>query len=192
MKFCPGVKRYAFTKGEKGKPAELRLLWSGELNWGDVIHEEEQMLKTFNTVRVILTTESETESKTANPFKVMAKLAPPLKCGDEFYIPSTPATEKSLKKRGARGHSEAAGVPNSTDDVRKKLFVSEGSDAIFKSKKAQEVDSLHVNQRSDEEETGSYGSDDVIVEDEEANEGTNLADDSDDVIVESESDNEGH
>lgn len=49
-----------------------------------------------------------------------------------------------------------------------------------------------MNQRSDEEETGSYGSDDVIVEDEEANEGTNLADDSDDVIVESESDNEGH
>lgn len=213
MKFCPGVKRYAFTKGERGKPAELRLLWSVELKSGDVIHEEEQVLKTFNQVRVILTTESETESKTTNPFKVMAKLAPSLKCGHEFYTPSTPATEKPVKKSGAREHLGETGIPNSSDDVRKKLFDSEDSDATVGSKKAQEVNRLLVNQRSDEEETASHGSDDVIieeedeeanegtshdsndvvVEDEEANEGTNLADDdSDDVIVESESDNEVH
>lgn len=213
MKFCPGVKRYAFTKGERGKPAELRLLWSVELKSGDVIHEEEQVLKTFNQVRVILTTESETESKTTNPFKVMAKLAPSLKCGHEFYTPSTPATEKPVKKSGAREHLGETGIPNSSDDVREKLFDSEDSDAIVGSKKAQEVNRLLVNQRSDEEETASHGSDDVIieeedeeanegtshdsndvvVEDEEANEGTNLADDdSDDVIVESESDNEVH
>ena len=204
MKFCPGVKSYTFTKGEKGKPAELRLLWSVKLKSNDVIYEEEQELKIFNQVRVILTTESETETKTANPFKVMAKIVPSLKCGDEFYIPSTPAAEKSVKKKSATGNSGEAGLPpNTADEVRKKLFdseqeqqVSRGSDVTVETDKAHDVNSLLVSHKSNEEETASRGSDDVIVEEDEASkspsEGTNLADDdSDDVIVESESGAEG-
>ena len=199
LKFCPGVKSFTFTKGVKGKPAEMCLLWSVKLKTTDATYEEEQEVKIFNQVRVILTTESETESKTSQPFKVMAKLVPSLKCGDEYYVPSTPAGEKSLKKKKATSTAEA-GSPNTSDDVRRKLFdsdqkrqVSHGSDVTTESKRAADVNV--VNGKCDEDETASRDSDDVIVESEDddetgklPNEVTNLADDSDDVIVESESD----
>ena len=202
LKFCPGVKSFTFTKGVKGKPAEMRLLWSVKLKTTDATYEEEQEVKIFNQVRVILTTESETETKTSQPFKVMAKLVPSLKCGDEYYVPSSPAADKSLKKNKASSSSTEAGSPNTPDDVRRKLFaskqkrqVSHGSDATAESKRAT-GDVTSVNGKCDDGETASRDSDDVIVESEEDNEtsklpkgATNLADDSDDVIVESESDN---
>ena len=193
LKFCPGVKRFEFTKGEKGKPAELCLLWSVKLKSSDVTHEEEQVLKIFHQVRVILTTESQTETKSANPFKVMAKLVPKLNCGDEYYILSTPASEKSPKKKKAAANSSEVGLPNTSDDIRKKLFdseearVSRSFDVIFGS----EGDGVSNYER---EETESPDSDDVIVESEEdtnnlpnVNESSNVVEDkSDDVIVGSE------
>jgi len=150
---------------------------------------------------VILTTESETETKTSQPFKVMAKLVPSLKCGDEYYVPSTPAADKSLKNNKVASSSAAAGSPNTPDDVRRKLFASEqkrqvshGSEVTADSNRVAYVKS--VNDKCDDGESASRDSDDVIVESEEDNEtsklpngATNLADDSDDVIVESESDN---
>lgn len=193
LKFCPGVKSFEFTKGEKGKPAELCLLWSVKLKSSDATHEEEQVLKIFHQVRVILTTESQTETKNANPFKVMAKLVPKLKCGDECYIPSTPAAKKSPKKKKAAANSSGAGLPNTSDDIRQKLFDSEearasrSSDVIFGS----EGDGVKNYER---EETASRDSDDVIVESEEDTNNlpnlnkssTVVKDESNDVIVESE------
>lgn len=200
LKFCPGVKTFTFTKGVKGKPAEMCLLWSVKLKTTDATYEEEQELKIFSQVRVILTTQSETESKTSQPFKVMAKLVPSLKCGDEYYVPSTSGGDKSLKKKEAASSYAEAGFPNTSDDVRRKLFDSEqkrqvscGSDVPAESKRGADVN--FVNGKCDEHETASRDSDDVIVESEEEideesklpNEVTELADDSDDVIVESES-----
>ena len=199
MKFCPGVKSYTFTKGVKGKPAEMCLLWSVKLKTTNATYEEEQEVKIFNQVRVILTTESETETKSSQPFKVMAKLVPSLKCRDEYYVPSTPAVDKSLKKKNAVSSSAEAGSSNSPDDVRRKLFDSEqkrqasrGSYVTAESKRAADV--IYVNGKCDDDETASRDSDDVIVESEEEdetsklpNEATKLADDSHDVIVESES-----
>lgn len=181
LKFCPGVKKYEFTKGEKGKPAELRLLWSVRLKSGGAMYEEEQLLKIFHQVRVILTTESQTETQSAHPFKVMAKLVPKLNCGDEYYIPSTPAVDKSHKKKAAASSAEA-GFPNASDDIRKKLFDSEEGP---KASRGSDVKNCEA------EETASRGSDDVIVESEEEaivnDESTNAAEyESDDVIVESE------
>ena len=198
LKFCPGVKSYTFTKGVKGKPAEMCLLWSVKSKTTNATYEEEQEVKIFNQVRVILTTESETETKTSQPFKVMAKLVPSLKCGDEYYVPSTPAVDKSLKKKNAVSSSAEAGSPNTPDDVQRKLFDSEqtrqashGSDVTAESKRAADI--VSVNGKCDDDETASRDSDDVIVESEEddetsklPNEATKLADDSDDVIVESE------
>lgn len=198
LKFCPGVKSSTFTKGVKGKPAELCLLWSVKLKTTDGTYEEEQDVKIFNQVRVILTTESETESKNSQPFKVMAKLVPSLKCGDEYYVPSTPAVDKSLTKKKAVSSSAEAGPPNTSEDVRRKLFdseqkskVSHGSDVTAEPKRADDVNP--VNGKCEQDETASRDSDDVIVEYEEdetsklPNEATNFADDdSDDVIVESE------
>lgn len=198
LKFCPGVKSYTFTKGVKGKPAELCLVWSVKLKSNNVTYEEEQEVRIFNKVRVILTTESETEAKASNPFKVMAKLVPSLKCGDEYHIPQTPADDKSLKKKKATSSSAEAGPSNAADDVRKKLFdsgndhqKSRGSDVTTESKEANDVNP--VGAKGEDDETASRGSDDVIVESEEDETGTlpngatNLAeDDSDDVIVESE------
>lgn len=205
LKFCPGVKSYTFTKGQKGKPAELCLVWSVKLKSTNATYEEEQDVKIFNQVRVILTTESETEAKTSHPFKVMAKLVPSLKCGDEYYIPSTPAADKSLKKKKATSSYAEAGPPNTSDDVRKKLFdsgkeqqKSGGSNATAESKKADDVNP--VSGKCEEDETASRGSDDVIVESDDViveseedetstlpKEATNVAeDDSDDVIIESE------
>ena len=199
LKFCPGVKSYTFTKGVKGKPAEMCLLWSVKLKTTNATYEEEQEVKIFNQVRVILTTESETETKTSQPFKVMAKLVPSLKCGDEYYVPSTPAADKSLKKSKSASISAEAGSPNAPDDVRRKLFASEqkhqvshGSDVTAESKRVADVKS--INSKCDDDETTSRDSDDVIVESEEdetsklPNGATNLAEDSDDVIVESEGD----
>lgn len=200
LKFCPGVKSFTFTKGVKGKPAEMCLVWSVRLKTTGVTYEEEQEVKIFNQVRVILTTESETKTKTSQPFKVMAKLVPSLKCGDEYYVPSTPAADKSLEKKKAASSSSGAGSPNAPDDVRRKLFdseqkrqVSHGSDVTAESKRAADVNS--VNGKCDDDETASRDSDDVIVESEEddetsklPNEATKFADDSDDVIVESEGD----
>ena len=199
MKFCPGVKSFTFTKGVKGKPAEMCLLWSVKLKTTNATYEEEQEVKIFNQVRVILTTESATETKASQPFKVMAKLVPSLKCGDEYYVPSTPSVDKSLKKKNAASSSTETGSPNTLDDVRKKLFDSEqnqashhGSDVTSESKRSADV--ISVNGKCDDE-TASRDSDDVIVESEEedetsklANEATKSADDSDDVIVESEGD----
>ena len=200
LRFCPGVKSFTFTKGVKGKPAEMRLLWSVKLKTTEATYEEEQDVKIFNQVRVILTTESETEAKTAHPFKVMAKLVPTFKCGDEYYVPSTPAVDKSLKKKKAASTSAEVGSPNPSDDVRRKLFdseqnrqVSHSSDVTAESKRETDVNS--VNGKCDEDETASRDSDDVIVESEEDNDetsklpngATKLADDSDDVIVEYES-----
>lgn len=199
LKFCPGVKNFEFSKGEKGKPAELCLLWSVKMKSCDVTYEEEQVLKIFHQVRVILTTESETESKGPNPFKVMAKLVPKLNCGDEYYIPSSPAVEKSSKKKKVAASSGETGLPNTSDDIRKKLFDSEkdpkasrGSDVIFEPEGRGDVENCKA------EDTASHDSDDVIVESEETSdlpivndESTNVAgDESDDVIVESESDTE--
>lgn len=197
LKFCPGVKSHTFTKGLKGKPAELCLVWSVKLKSNNVTYEEEQEVRIFNKVRVILTTESETEAKASNPFKVMAKLVPSLKCGDEYHIPQTPADDKSLKKKKATSSSAEAGPSNVADDVRKKLFDSENghqksraADVTTESKEADDVNS--VGAKGEDDETASHGSDDVIVESEEddstlPNEATNLAEsDSDDVIVESE------
>ena len=197
LKFCPGVKSFTFTKGVKGKPAEMCLVWNVKLKTTNATYEEEQEVKIFNQVRVILTTESETETKNAQPFKVMAKLVPSLKCGDEYYVPSTPAVNnKSLKKKNAASSSTEAGSPNTLDDVRKKLFDSEqnqashhGSDVTTECKRTADV--ISVNGKCDDE-TASRDSDDVIVESEEdetsklPNEATKSADDSDDVIVESE------
>lgn len=197
LKFCPGLKNFGFTKGEKGKPAELSLLWSVKLKLGDVMYEEEHVLKTFHKVRVILSTESETETKSANPFKVMAKIVPKLKC--EYYIPSSPATEKSLKKKKAAGNISDAGLPN-PHEVRKKLF-----DSDFQNKaRSSDVTFVFnggngVSAELKTKETASSDSDDVIVESEEdmtnlsnaINETTTTADDeSDDVIVESDSEPE--
>ncbi|KAJ7354818.1 DIS3-like exonuclease 2 [Desmophyllum pertusum] len=201
---------FTFTKGEKEKPAELSLLWSVKLKSNDVTYEEEQELKIFNQVRVILTTESETEAKTSHPFKVMAKLVPSLKCGDEYYNSSTPAVDRSLKNKKKAAASPAVAspsvpcLPNTSDEIRRKLFDSEqehqasrGSDVTAESKRADDVNSSSVNNKCEDDETASRGSDDVIVESEEdetsklPNEATNAAeDDSDDVIVESESDPE--
>lgn len=200
LKFCPGVKSFTFTKGVKGKPAEMCLVWSVRLKTTGVTYEEEQEVKIFNQVRVILTTESETKTKTSQPFKVMAKLVPSLKCRDEYYVPSTPAADKSLEKKKAASSSSGAGSPNAPDDVRRKLFdseqkrqVSHGFDVTAESKRAADVNS--VNGKCDDDETASRDSDDVIVESEEddetsklPNEATKFADDSDDVIVESEGD----
>ena len=172
FKFCPGVKSYTFTKGLKGKPAELRLLWSVKLKSNNATYEEEQEVKIFNQVRVTLTTESETEAKTAHPFKVMAKLIPSLKCGDEYYPPSPPSTDKSLKKKKATSSTAEAGPQNTSDDVRKKLFDSDkehqksrGSDVTAESTEALDVNL--VSGKCEEDETASRGSDDVIVESEE-------------------------
>lgn len=181
LKFCPGVKSFAFAKGEKGKPAELRLLWSVKLKSADASYEEEQVLKIFHQVRVILTTESETETKSVNPFKVMAKLVPKLSCQNDYYIPSTPTAEKSLKKKAA-GNSVVAGRPNTSDNVRKKLFDSEkdgspGPVVVYDSKQEN-------TKNFKAERTVSVDFDDVIVESEEettnctnVSESTNIAED---------------
>lgn len=199
MQFCPGVKSFAFTKGEKGKPNELCLLWSVKLKSCDDTYDEEQVLKIFHQVRVILTTESETETKTPNPFKVMAKLVPKLNCGDEYYIPTTPAVNKSLTKKKTAANSADVSLPKTSDDIRKKLFDSEqvpeasrGPNVIFGSEGGDGVKNCEA------EETASLGSDDVIVESEETSnlpnandESTNVAEDeSDDVIVESNEEND--
>ena len=199
LKFCPGVKSFEFTKGEKGKPAEIRLRWSVKLKSGDEPYEEEQILKIFHQVRLILTTESQTENKRANPFKVMGKLVPKLACGDEYYIPSTSADHKTDGKKNAVCSSKTVHGPISAniraaDDIRKKLFESE-----------QEPEGPRTSEQGSEichrEAAGieSHSSDDVIVESEEeasalpnGNDKSTKAteDNSDDVIVESETDPE--
>ena len=199
LKFCPGVKSFEFTKGEKGKPAEIRLRWSVKLKSGDEPYEEEQILKIFHQVRLILTTESQTENKRANPFKVMGKLVPKLACGDEFYIPSTSADHKTDEKKNAVCSSKTVHGPISAniraaDDIRKKLFESE-----------QEPEGPRTSEQGSEichrgaAEIESHSSDDVIVESEEeasalpnGNDKSTKAteDNSDDVIVESETDPE--
>ena len=199
LKFCPGVKSFEFTKGEKGKPAEIRLRWSVKLKSGDEPYEEEQILKIFHQVRLILTTESQTENKRANPFKVMGKLVPKLACGDEYYIPSTSADHKTDEKKNAVCSSKTVHGPISAniraaDDIRKKLFESE-----------QEPEGTRTSEQGSEichreaAEIESHSSDDVIVESEEeasalpnGNDKSTKAteDNSDDVIVESETDPE--
>lgn len=199
LKFCPGVKSFEFTKGEKGKPAEIRLRWSVKLKSGDEPYEEEQILKIFHQVRLILTTESQTENKRANPFKVMGKLVPKLACGDEYYIPSTSADHKTDGKKNAVCSSKTVHGPISAnicaaDDIRKKLFESE-----------QEPEGPRTSEQGSEichreaAEIESHSSDDVIVESEEeasalpnGNDKSTKAteDNSDDVIVESETDPE--
>lgn len=199
LKFCPGVKSFEFTKGEKGKPAEIRLRWSVKLKSGDEPYEEEQILKIFHQVRLILTTESQTENKRANPFKVMGKLVPKLACGDEYYIPSTSADHKTDEKKNAVCSSKTVHGPISAniraaDDIRKKLFESE-----------QEPEGPRTSEQGSEichreaAEIESHSSDDVIVESEEeasalpnGNDKSTKAteDNSDDVIVESETDPE--
>ena len=199
LKFCPGVKSFEFTKGEKGKPAEIRLRWSVKLKSGDEPYEEEQILKIFHQVRLILTTESQTENKRANPFKVMGKLVPKLACGDEYYIPSTSADHKTDEKKNAVCSSKTVHGPISAniraaDDIRKKLFESE-----------QEPEGPRTSEQRSEichreaAEIESHSSDDVIVESEEeasalpnGNDKSTKAteDNSDDVIVESETDPE--
>ena len=199
LKFCPGVKSFEFTKGEKGKPAEIRLRWSVKLKSGDEPYEEEQILKIFDQVRLILTTESQTENKRANPFKVMGKLVPKLACGDEYYIPSTSADHKTDEKKNAVCSSKTVHGPISAnfraaDDIRKKLFESE-----------QEPEGPRTSEQGSElchreaAEIESHSSDDVIVESEEeasalpnGNDKSTKAteDNSDDVIVESETDPE--
>ena len=199
LKFCPGVKSFEFTKGEKGKPAEIRLRWSVKLKSGDEPYEEEQILKIFDQVRLILTTESQTENKRANPFKVMGKLVPKLACGDEYYIPSTSADHKTDGKKNAVCSSKTVHGPISAniraaDDIRKKLFESE-----------QEPEGPRTSEQGSEichreaAEIESHSSDDVIVESEEeasalpnGNDKSTKAteDNSDDVIVESETDPE--
>ena len=199
LKFCPGVKSFEFTKGEKGKPAEIRLRWSVKLKSGDEPYEEEQILKIFDQVRLILTTESQTENKRANPFKVMGKLVPKLACGDEYYIPSTSADHKTDEKKNAVCSSKTVHGPISAnfraaDDIRKKLFESE-----------QEPEGPRTSEQGselchrEEAEIESHSSDDVIVESEEeasalpnGNDKSTKAteDNSDDVIVESETDPE--
>ena len=199
LKFCPGVKSFEFTKGEKGKPAEIRLRWSVKLKSGDEPYEEEQILKIFHQVRLILTTESQTENKRANPFKVMGKLVPKLACGDEYYIPSTSADHKTDEKKNAVCSSKTVHGPISAniraaDDIRKKLFESE-----------QEPEGPRTSEQGSEichreaAEIESHSSDDVIVESEEeasalpnGNDKSTKAteDNSDDVIMESETDPE--
>ena len=199
LKFCPGVKSFEFTKGEKGKPAEIRLRWSVKLKSGDEPYEEEQILKIFHQVRLILTTESQTENKRANPFKVMGKLVPKLACGDEYYIPSTSADHKTDGKKNAVCSSKTVHGPISAniraaDDIRKKLFESE-----------QEPEGPRTSEQGSEichreaAEIESHSSDDVIVESEEEasalpngnDKSTKTTEDnSDDVIVESETDPE--
>ena len=199
LKFCPGVKSFEFTKGEKGKPAEIRLRWSVKLKSGDEPYEEEQILKIFHQVRLILTTESQTENKRANPFKVMGKLVPKLACGDEYYIPSTSADHKTDGKKNAVCSSKTVHGPISAniraaDDIRKKLFESE-----------QEPEGPRTSEQGSEichreaAEIESHSSDDVIVESEEeasalpnGNDKSTKAteDNSDDVIMESETDPE--
>lgn len=199
LKFCPGVKSFEFTKGEKGKPAEIHLRWSVKLKSGDEPYEEEQILKIFHQVRLILTTESQTENKRANPFKVMGKLVPKLACGDEYYIPSTSADHKTDGKKNAVCSSKTVHGPISaniraSDDIRKKLFESE-----------QEPEGPRTSEQGSEichreaAEIESHSSDDVIVESEEeasalpnGNDKSTKAteDNSDDVIVESETDPE--
>ena len=199
LKFCPGVKSFEFTKGEKGKPAEIRLRWSVKLKSGDEPYEEEQILKIFHQVRLILTTESQTENKRPNPFKVMGKLVPKLACGDEYYIPSTSADHKTDGKKNAVCSSKTVHGPISAniraaDDIRKKLFESE-----------QEPEGPRTSEQRSEichreaAEIESHSSDDVIVESEEeasalpnGNDKSTKAteDNSDDVIVESETDPE--
>lgn len=199
LKFCPGVKSFEFTKGEKGKPAEIRLRWSVKLKSGDEPYEEEQILKIFHQVRLILTTESQTENKRANPFKVMGKLVPKLACGDEYYIPSTSADHKTDEKKNAVCSSKTVHGPISAniraaDDIRKKLFESE-----------QEPEGPRTSEQGSEichreaAEIESHSSDDVIVESEEeasalpnGNDKSTKAteDNSDDVIGESETDPE--
>ena len=199
LKFCPGVKSFEFTKGEKGKPAEIRLRWSVKLKSGDEPYEEEQILKIFDQVRLILTTESQTENKRANPFKVMGKLVPKLACGDEYYIPSTSADHKTDEKKNAvcsskTVHGRISANFRGADDIRKKLFESE-----------QEPEGPRTSEQGSEichrgaAEIESHSSDDVIVESEEeasalpnGNDKSTKAteDNSDDVIVESETDPE--
>ena len=199
VKFCPGVKSFEFTKGEKGKPAEIRLRWSVKLKSGDEPYEEEQILKIFHQVRLILTTESQTENKRANPFKVMGKLVPKLACGDEYYIPSTSADHKTDGKKNAVCSSKTVHGPISAniraaDDIRKKLFESEREP---EGPRTSEQGSEICHREAAEIE--SHSSDDVIVESEEeasalpnGNDKSTKAteDNSDDVIVESETDPE--
>ena len=114
-KFCPGVKNFEFTKGERGKPAELNLFWSFKSESTGQIHQQQQVLKIFSQVRVQLTTESETKNQ--HPFKINAKLVAP-KLVDQSHLPST-----------ASKHEEGlSNIPNPTEDVQKRLFESEEED----------------------------------------------------------------
>ena len=205
-KFCPGVTGFEFGKGEKGKPPELSLRWSVKLKSNDTTYEGDEVIKIFSQVRVILTTETETESKTTKPFKVVVKLAPKLKCEHEYYISSSPATGTSMKIiRDTDNNPSDSGLPNPSDQVRKKLF-----DSVQHLNKAQSSEiPLHCKEGNgfiaEQQTPGAEAcdSDDVIVESEEdtiklpnvidgfiAEQETPGAEacDSDDVIVESEED----
>lgn len=169
-KFCPGVTGFEFGKGEKGKPPELSLRWSVKLKSNDTTYEGDEVIKIFSQVRVILTTETETETKTTKPFKVVVKLAPKLKCEHEYYISSSPATRTSMKIiRGTDNNPSDSGLPNPSDQVRKKLF-----DSVQDLNKAQSSEiPLHCKEENGfiakQETPGAEAcdSDDVIVESEE-------------------------
>lgn len=170
-KFCPGVRGFEYVKGEKGKPAELSLHWSVRLKSNNTTYEEDQVIKIFSQVRVILTTETETETKTTKPFKVVAKIAPKLKGEHEYYISSSPATGTSVKIiKGTDNNPSDSGLPNPSDQVRKKLFDSvqdlkaQSPEVPFQCKEE--------NRFIAEQETqgaAACDSDDVIVESEQDN-----------------------
>ena len=139
-KFCPGVKNFEFVKSVKNCPTQMRLTWSIAGSKSDKPHEVVQTLRILTRVKLILTTESESQGA-AKPFKVFAKLLPPDGVSDsnqEFDIKHKNSIKKadlhtiSSSSPPSECHDVKSSSPNPTDEdsllsdqVKQQLFVSD-------------------------------------------------------------------
>ena len=168
-KYSPGVKAHEFSKAEKKKPAEMKLVWSVKNQQNGKVVEVEQVLRIFTEVRVILTSESQVEGN-AKPFKFFFELVPP-----DLWKESASGTSGDTAANATKSKDAAAPNPTSTqsedqlvatDGIRRKLFESERVTGEGRSVNGAHhgIDTVDESANHRDSDSASEKSDDVIVE----------------------------
>ena len=142
-KFCPGIKKFQFLKPVKNNPSRMLLTWSSGHNSKKEPIEITQTLRIFTKVRVLLTTESESDGA-AKPFKVFAKLVPPsgMKGNRQSDFADGEANNgrqdsmsQLLNSKSVEFKESLSGLLNSDDKtlstLTKKLFVSSKGERLI-------------------------------------------------------------